>query len=527
MNTRPIVVAWQHCLRVLFGHPLFSSAACLLIIASLARRYVSSPWRCLPPGPRGYPLLGSILGLRHKQRFLAQCMTFGSSIGDVVYINVAGQPTIMINSARAAADLLDRHAAFTSARPRYIIAHELISGKLFMAFEGHTDRWRRMRRAMHEGFRPAAAARYYAMEEEEAARLVLALAGDAQVSTPGAYERHYAHYGSSLTLMITYGRLLGDTDADRATVATLDSIAWQFERAMAPGAYLVEFFPVLLALPARFAKWKREALEGHVRTTQFYNGLTDDVKTRMARPSPHIRVHSDAKHLGLSVDETAWTAGAAYSIGSSTQGSMLEWITLILAAHQAVQRRAQTALDAVVGRSRAPRVHDRAQLPYVTAIVRETLRWRPAVPLGVPHVSEEDVWYGGMFIPKGTMYIVNMEACNADTDLYGADATLFNPDRYLDEKGQLKPSPPDTKDEGHISYGFGRRSCIGKYVANDALFVATATLLWAFDLSIVGPFDLDTYVDKGVTAVPKPYSCKFAPRFPEATAILAGELEAR
>ncbi|KAI0026891.1 cytochrome P450, partial [Vararia minispora EC-137] len=78
-------------------------------------------------------------------------------------------------------------------------------------------------------------------------------------------------------------------------------------------------------------------------------------------------------------------------------------------------------------------------------------------PYGIPHVSEEDDWYEGMFIPKGTMCFVNMVACNTDTEIYGADAAHFNPARYLDEKGQLKPSPPDTKDEGHVSYGFGRR----------------------------------------------------------------------
>ncbi|KAI0027873.1 cytochrome P450 [Vararia minispora EC-137] len=535
MDATLLFSAWQRFLLVLPSYPLFSAVVCLLTIVSLAQRYLSSPWRRLPPGPRGYPLLGSALALRHKQRFLARCMAFG----DVVYVNVAGQSTLIINSPRAAADLLDRHAAISSSRLRYIVAHELISGSHFMVMEGHTDRyfalcilhWRRMRRAMHEGFRPVAAVNYHVMEEEEAARLALALAGDAQASTPGAYVRHYAHYASSLLLAITYGRPLRDTDADRATAATLDGIIWHLERTMAPGSHLVEFFPWLLAIPARFAKWKREALEGHKRITRFYDGLIDDVKRRMAiGEAPPCLVRSlveEKQHLGMSVDETAWTAGTAYTVGSETQAGTLEWITLVLAAHPTVQRRAQAALDAVVGHARAPRVRDRAQLPYITAVVREALRWRPPVPLGVPHVSDEDVWYEGMFIPKGTAYIVNMQACNADPDLYGMDAARFNPDRYLDEKGQLKPSPPDTKDEGHISYGFGRRSCVGKHVANDSLFVATATLLWAFDLSTVGPFDLDTYVDKGVTTVPKPFSCKFVSRFTEATAILTGELEAQ
>jgi len=46
---------------------------------------------------------------------------------------------------------------------------------------------------------------------------------------------------------------------------------------------------------------------------------------------------------------------------------------------------------------------------------------------------------------------------NGDPDVYGPDAHEFKPERHLDENGQLKPSPVDTKDEGHVSYGFGRR----------------------------------------------------------------------
>lgn len=46
---------------------------------------------------------------------------------------------------------------------------------------------------------------------------------------------------------------------------------------------------------------------------------------------------------------------------------------------------------------------------------------------------------------------------NRDPDVYGEDVGLFKPERHLDADGKLKPSPADTKDEGHVTYGFGRR----------------------------------------------------------------------
>jgi len=55
-----------------------------------------------------------------------------------------------------------------------------------------------------------------------------------------------------------------------------------------------------------------------------------------------------------------------------------------------VQRRAQNELDTVVGRDRPPTFADAPCLPYACAVIKEVLRWRPAVPIGVPHAATED-----------------------------------------------------------------------------------------------------------------------------------------
>lgn len=73
-----------------------------------------------------------------------------------------------------------------------------------------------------------------------------------------------------------------------------------------------------------------------------------------------------------------------------------------------VQRKAQVELDAVVGQGRLPQLADRDKLPYVTAVVREVLRWHTVAPLGVPHVSVSDDEYNGYFIPKGSIVLANV-----------------------------------------------------------------------------------------------------------------------
>ena len=219
-----------------------------------------------------------------------------------------------------------------------------------------------------------------------------------------------------------------------------------------------------------------------------------------------------------------------------------------MVAYPEVQKRAQAELDTVVGRGRVPTFADRALLPFTVAILREVLRWRTGIPLGLPHTADEEGWYEGMFIPKGSMLIANMLPCNRDPAVYGDDGDQFKPERHLDEEGRLKPAPPATKDHGHVSFGFGRRVCVGQHVAEDTLFIATAVLLWAFDSprhamskggrstwmqSVTTMHTLPCKCSVQCITPPahvatrkaKPYECSIRPRFSEVHAVIAGEKE--
>ena len=170
-----------------------------------------------------------------------------------------------------------------------------------------------------------------------------------------------------------------------------------------------------------------------------------------------------------------------------------------------VQRRAQAEIDAVVGRDRLPTFADAPRLPYVHAIIKEILRWRPSAPI-VPHVATEEDWYEGMYIPKGTVCMANIWHCNHDRAVFGEDADEFRPERHLDENGELQPGPFETNQAGHVGFGFGRRICVGKDLATESLFIDTVRILWATKLErtrdkngVEVPLDvLETIVDSGV-----------------------------
>ena len=233
--------------------------------------------------------------------------------------------------------------------------------------------------------------------------------------------------------------------------------------------------------------------------------------------------------------------------GGETTSSALLWWLLAMIAYPEVQNQAHTELDEVVGSARPPTFTDIPSLPYIRAMVKETLRWSTILPFGVPHASIADDWYEGVFIPKGTVCFPNMRVINSEPEVFGSDAARFDPFRYLDERRQIRLL--DGREEGHMTFGFGRRVCPGRYVAEGILAIDIATLLWAMRFErpegARGELNLRTIVHDGITAYvlffvlacslfrslltgrrsrPVPFEYKAIPRFANAGGMLQDAL---
>ena len=97
--------------------------------------------------------------------------------------------------------------------------------------------------------------------------------------------------------------------------------------------------------------------------------------------------------------------------------STLRTFFAAMAANPEVQKRAQEELDSVIGLDRLPTIEDKPSLPYITALMKECLRWRNVVPLSVPHVLAEDDEYKGYYLPKGSAVISNIWYSSSGIDL--------------------------------------------------------------------------------------------------------------
>lgn len=87
--------------------------------------------------------------------------------------------------------------------------------------------------------------------------------------------------------------------------------------------------------------------------------------------------------------------------------STLSTFVLAMTQNPDIQAKAQRELESVLGPDRMPTFEDKDSLPYLTAIVKECLRWEPVAPVAIPHQCVQDDVYEGYHIPAGATVIAN------------------------------------------------------------------------------------------------------------------------
>ncbi|KAI8534996.1 hypothetical protein RHMOL_Rhmol10G0140700 [Rhododendron molle] len=118
--------------------------------------------------------------------------------------------------------------------------------------------------------------------------------------------------------------------------------------------------------------------------------------------------------------------------GTDISAVTFEWAMSFLVNHPQVLQKARAEVDAHVGQDRLIDEHDVQKLPYLQAIISETMRLCPPAPLLVPHMSSDDCTIAGYNIPRDTIFMVNAWAIHRDPKVWD-DPTSFKPDRFEDD----------------------------------------------------------------------------------------------
>ncbi|KAH9927368.1 cytochrome P450 [Amylocystis lapponica] len=493
--------------------------------AALALHWMSKRRKLpLPPSPKGWPVLGNIFDIPEKHEWLAYQRWGRELNSDLIHLNLCGTSLIVLNSFEAACDLLDKKSVIYSGRPYMTMLSELVGFDWHFGSMDYGDQWKDRRKAFYQHFNGPATVANQPIILRHTQELLRRL-----LDTPEEYRSHIRHMVGATILRVTYG--LDVKPKDDPFIETVERAAYAMGASANAGAYLVDSIPILKYVPSWFpgAAFKRQAREWRKSVLATVEAPFNAVKSAIStggKTSPSMIVSflstSDAAE-DISEQEKIYSeaAGAAYSSGSDTTVSAVASFFLAMLLYPEVQRKVQEEIDHVVGLDRLPEFSDQRSLPYVTAVVKEVLRWRPIVPLGVAHKLSEADQYKGYHLPAGSIVVGNVWAMLRDSRKF-PNPDVFMPERYLDADGMLNPAMDEVEEAG---FGFGRRICPGRHLAISSIWITVASVLATFTL--VKPRDKDGNVIEpdggyvtGMIIHPTPFKCAFEPRSPAAGALI-------
>ncbi|KAJ7611293.1 cytochrome P450 [Roridomyces roridus] len=472
-----------------------------------------------PPGPRRLPLLGNLLDVPPEKSWI-KFAEWGDVYGDICSISILGQEIMILNSASAASALLDKKSSIYSDRPFVVMAGELGGWKDALGLMPYGDRYRRLRRSAHSLFgSQKIMTSFHPLEEQEVHRFAKRL-----MEKPKDFAAHIDKAAGAIILRICHGYQVKEEGEDDFVTLASTAMA-QFSQATSPGGFLVNSIPSLRHLPPwvpgtgflELGKMFKETL--HRMVEEPLQWVKEQIATGTAQPS--ILYHLlEGKLTEEQEFEAKWLVGSLYAGGAHTTVSTMSGFFKAMVLYPEVMAKAQKEIDSVIGDARLPKLSDKDDLPYLSALVTEVHRWHTAGPTGIPHCLTEDDVHNGWFIPKGTIVIANIWKMTHDSRVY-TDPMVFNPERFIPREGKGPEMDPT-----NLVFGFGRRICPGRVLAEASVWLIVATTLAVFDISRDpdgGEIDMDQ--TPGTVSFPTPFECLIKPRSARAVELIQAEVQ--
>ncbi|KIX05640.1 uncharacterized protein Z518_03612 [Rhinocladiella mackenziei CBS 650.93] len=457
-----------------------------------------------PPGPKGIPVFGNLFQMPQKYPG-PRLMEWAKEYGDMFTLKLGSRKWVFLNSTEAVRDLLDRRGRLYISRPVFAITQDIAFGGKRVVLMGYTETWRNLRKVMHQLLMASNQETYKPFQDVESKTMVWQF-----LKSPERFYEHAARYSNYDLLMdVVFGRR---TSMQEENTRLLFSTSEDFLSSQAtPSTTLAEQFPGFVkALPKPLQWFRPNAERIYKKTfgvyTAFLNELAQRVKDGQD-PQCFARGLTDvAEKYGFDETQKAFCVGTIIEAGSDTTRNQVIILIATAAKFPEWVATVRRELDKVCGDAeRLPTFDDWNELPYMIAVIKESLRWRSNLTVpGVPRTLIEDDEYRGFKFEKGTIFTFNNFAiCHNEREF--SQNEYFRPERHLnaDLQDALK---------GHLGFGAGRRLCPGHHVAMRNMFITFSRLLYYFDFKEVPGAPINDWEIEAMAHEKAPYEIQIIPR---------------
>ncbi|GJN33880.1 hypothetical protein PR202_gb22508 [Eleusine coracana subsp. coracana] len=454
-------------------------AACLVIVLATALLLKTILSRCrraynLPPGPKPWPIIGNlnlIGSLPHRS-----IHALSKKYGPLMQLWFGSVPVVVGSSEEMAKFFLKTHDVAFADRPRFAVGKYTAYEYSDLLLAPYSLYWRQVRRICAAELFSAKRLELLEHIRDEEVRVLLR-----NLNKVSGHVVRLRDHLQMLTLGVISRMVLGKKYAEEEGEGEV--VREEFMEMMK------EFFVLNGVLNiGDFIPWLGWLdLQGYVRRMKRMGKMSDrflepvleehDERRRLAGDTFVPKDMLDVL-LQLADDptlEVPLSRNNDLLIGATDTSAMtIEWAISELLKNPKLLAKATEELDNVIGRNRLVTETDLPHLPYIEAIVKETMRLHPPVPLLLPHLSREDTSVNGYAIPAGTIALVNVWAIARDPALWDAPEEFW-PERFIGSKVDVKGQHFEL-----LPFGSGRRVCPGYNLGLKIMMLSLANLLHGF-----------------------------------------------
>ncbi|KAF9262832.1 cytochrome P450 [Marasmius fiardii PR-910] len=468
------------------------SLVTVLVAWILHRRWSRrNPGRRLP-GPTRWPLIGNTLSVP-KPYLWTWHSQLSKIYGPIFRMSILLDELVVISDPKIAEELFGRRALNYSSRKDLLYTNRMRSTNRRMLLMPYGEDFTKQRTAMQLLFRPDGIESNRHRQKQQAVKLLIDFLDDNGACRWNDYLKYYS---SGVALGIAFGMSVF-TAHERMPLMIGNTETLGVD--LTPGQSIPDIFPWADCLPEFLAPWRARGRASHEYEASLFGGWAEESRNEdpgvLKKESLVGQIWKNQRALGLDDKSVAYLGGSVGEAGTNTTQCMLSCFLYVLTLYPGVGDQAQQELDAVVGDNRLPDFSDMLEMPHLWAFVKEVFRFIPVTPLALPHFISEDDEYHGYHIPGKSLAITSIWNMHRDASVFPNPDT-FDPKRFYCVGSDGKVPRDASLTSGIWSFGFGRRSCPGRRLGVDSIWLGVAHFLWAFNISKIQDPDVIDYTER-------------------------------
>ncbi|KAJ5510162.1 hypothetical protein N7453_002265 [Penicillium expansum] len=448
-----------------------------------------APHTIFIPGPRGLPIVGNLLQMRNGH--IQMITEWTKKYGDVIRLSLGEREAVFINSHKALAQTVVQQGPAYQSRPTFKLFHGdyASSGIWTVGTSPYSNRLVRTRKALSSQIAPRLLPIYTPVIHPKLKKLlgdVLEMSQGPAIDVADRLHR----FGTGQVSEQLMGQALGDDLVGR--IAENETNIFRQRTIGSPLRDYITLWRMALSTRCKIGRilgiksWAldekaEKAREYRSLQQEYINQMLGSLKDRIAAGDKTPSILGNILRQNLLTEEEVHLASYTGIAAGVNLGYSLTWIIGYLANRPDFQENGYEAIREVYG-GEPPKPHEFDRVEYVKALHTEGSRIFTPVRLGFPRQTLDGASYQDHRIPKDTLVIMNLFACNRDP------ATFDRPEEYLPERWvNGRKGRTDLFTEGgdklgvpHLTYGAGRRVCPGIDMANRGLYSTLVLLLHFF-----------------------------------------------